>query len=175
MITPNDDLITTVISTHHPSIAILHRPSIPFLGENLPFPLFVRSFKVPARMQIGNFEIPACSFKVLPPLLKNGHIRSFFDPYTKAIVIKIVPPFLIRYFPRICFSKPKILCFELFNFHSFNCQVLLSFHCFKKVCFQKENGLLGFLKFTNMAVILTDCLNISLNKILPLGPLGQDL
>ena len=25
-----------------------------------------------------------------------------------------------------------------------------------------------------MAVILTDCLNISLNKILPLGPLGQD-
>ena len=47
-------------------------------------------------MQIGNFESRACGFKVLPPLLKNGHIRSFFDPYTKATVIKIAPLFLIR-------------------------------------------------------------------------------
>ena len=54
----------------------------------------IRSFKVPARMLIGNFESWACSFKVLPPLLKGNHIRPFFDLYTKAFVIKVRPLFL---------------------------------------------------------------------------------
>ena len=40
-------------------------------------------------------------------------------------------------------GSPKILSFELSNFHSFNCQVLLSFHRFKKVCFLSENSLSG--------------------------------
>ena len=64
-------------------------------------------------MQIGNFESRACSFKVSPPLLKNGHIRSFFDPYTKAIVIKIAPLFLSEFvnFKR----KNKYFSFCLFS------------------------------------------------------------
>ena len=45
---------------------------------------------LPARMLIGNFERRPSSFKVLTPLLKNGHIRSFSDPYTKAFVIKVM-------------------------------------------------------------------------------------
>ena len=50
--------------------------------------------------------------------------------------------------PRICLSKPKMFSFKLSNFHSFNCQVLLTSYSFvsplqKGFSFLSENGLSG--------------------------------
>ena len=49
-----------------------------------------------------------------------------------------------------------VLCSSVLDYVLLRCIMLCcigfcsSFHCFKKVCFLSENGLLGFLKFTDL-------------------------
>ena len=59
--------------------------------------------------------------------------------------------FTSLFVPRICLSKPKILSFELSNFHSFNCQVLLTSYSFVSPL---QKGLFSFWK----RLIRTQCI-----------------
>ena len=50
----------------------------------------------PVETTPGNFESPLSILKLLPPLLKNGHVRSTWGSKTKPFVRKMDPLFLIR-------------------------------------------------------------------------------
>jgi len=60
-------------------------------GENLSLLGFLQSFK---SYRTRNFESPLSIFKLLPPLLKNGHIRLILGCITKPFVSKMDPLFL---------------------------------------------------------------------------------
>ena len=53
-------------------------------------------FKLAARMLIRTFESPAGILNLLLLLLKNDHVRSFFNIKTKPFVTKVDLFFLIR-------------------------------------------------------------------------------
>ena len=91
--------LSSTVLAHHRYLNRTNPTSITLPRENLSFLRSFRTFKFPAGMLIGNFDISLMCSEAVAPLFKNSHIRSFFASITKPIVINVEPLFLIRKCP----------------------------------------------------------------------------